>query len=426
MSFYRPGEGKVSGEAGPPSGRLFYGWVVVAACLLLAATLFGIRYSFGIFFKSLEVEFGWTRATTSALFSAHMLLASVFAFVGGWLLDRYGPRLVAFGMGLASGLSLLLSGLAQSAWQLYFTYSLLLALGTGGIYSLVMSTGSRWFAHRRATVLGIIGAGAGLGTMTLSPFTAWLISTHDWRVAFLILAGVAVAFVLPAALLLRKGPEEAQARSPDPASAEDHLPESGEGDFSLAQALGNRNFWLIFLTWFAYSFCLHLVLTHVVPRAKDLGIASVQAATILSVLSGLSAPSRIAVGYVADRVGKRITAILMALLHTVAMLWLMGCTELWMFYLFAVIYGLAYGGIDPPIVASIGEIFGLRKLGTIMGTLVIGWGLGAATGPYLGGLIFDLLGSYQFAFLSGALIMLLAAAFIYCLRMPRRLFSGAR
>ena len=418
MFFHRLDGDAASKEVSSPSGHFPYGWVVLTSCLIFAAALFGIRYSFGVFFKSLEAEFDWSRATTSALFSVYMLVASAFAIIEGWLLDKYGPRVVAFGMGLVSGLSLLLSGLAQSAWQLYFTYSLLLALGTGGTYNLVMSTGSRWFSQRRATALGIIGAGAGLGTMTLSPFTAWLISAYSWRTAFLTLAVVACAFVLPAALLLKRDPEEIQAK-PDgqQASVRGRQTDSAE-DFSLAQALRSHSFWLIFFTWLAYSFCLHLVMTHVVPRAKDVGIASVQAATILSLLSGLSAPSRIVVGYVADRLGRKITAIVMALLHVVAMLWLMGCTELWMFYLFAIVYGLAYGGIDPPIVASIGEIFGLQSVGTIMGALVVGWGLGAAMGPYLGGLIFDLSGSYQFAFLSGALIMLLAGVFIYRLRIP--------
>jgi len=113
-----------------PRGRLFYGWVVVASCLVIASALFGIRYSFGVFFKSFETEFGWTRASTSALFSLYMILCIVVAILGGWASDKYGPKRVVLAMGAITGLSLLLTGQAESIWQLYFTYSFLLALGT--------------------------------------------------------------------------------------------------------------------------------------------------------------------------------------------------------------------------------------------------------------------------------------------------------
>ena len=94
------------------------------------------------------------------------------------------------------------------------------------------------------------------------------------------------------------------------------------------------------------------------------------------------------------------------------MFWLVAADMAWMFYLFAVIFGLSYGGIDPPVIALVGDVFGLRKVGEIMGILMISWGLGSATGPYIGGLIFDFTGSYQLAFISGGLIMALAAIFM--------------
>lgn len=412
------------GNKGIPAlrGRLFYGWVVVASCLLIATTLFGIRFSFGVFFKSLETEFDWTRAATSALFSLYMILCIVVAILGGWASDKYGPKRVVLAMGAITGLSLLLTGRVESTWQLYFTYSFLLALGTGSAYTIVMSAGSRWFLRNRATVLGIIGAGGGLGTMLLAPVTAWLISVYDWRSAYLALGIVAWVVIIPSALLLKKDPQEIGAQ-PDggPISTTSGPAEPADTEeFSLTGFLKSRSFWLFFIIWLAYSFCLHMVMTHIVPRAEDLGIAPVQAAAILSVLTAVGIPSRILIGRVSDRINKRIIGIALALLHTVAMLWLMSCTQLWMFFLFAVIYGLAYGGLDPPVIALIAEIFGLRRIGVIIGILGVGWGLGAAMGSYLSGLIFDLTGSYQFAFLSGALIMVLAAICIYGLRTPQQ------
>ncbi|HEX77703.1 MAG TPA: MFS transporter [Dehalococcoidia bacterium] len=403
-------------------GRFFYGWVVVASCLLVSSVLWGIRYSFGVFFKSLEAEFGWTRAMTSGVFAIHMILASLFAIIGGWALDRYGPKVVVVIMGMVTGISLFLTGRVEHVWQLYLAYSLLLALGSGASYIVVMSTGSRWFLRQRATALAIIGTGAGLGTLIMAPVAAQLISAYNWRASFLALAVIAWALVIPAALFLKKEPAEIGAL-PDgdrePAGLSENTAAGIELRYlSLVEALKTHSFWLLFLTWFAYSFCLHLVMTHVVPRALDLGIPPVQAAAIVSVIGAVSIPSRLIVGRISDKVGKRVTGIVCALLHTLALLWLISSTRVWMFHLFAVAYGIGYGGIDPPIVALIGDLFGLRRVGVIMGSLVVGWGLGAALGPYLTGLIFDLSNSYSLAFLAGALIMVMAAVSISRLKSP--------
>ena len=126
--------------------RLYYGWMVVLACLIIAIISWGIRYSYGVFFKSLEQDFGWGRALTSGLFSVYMLLCCIFAMLGGWALDRYGPRVVVIQMGIFTGLSYILTGYASSDWHIFISYSFLLAVGTGPAYTMVMATASKWFA----------------------------------------------------------------------------------------------------------------------------------------------------------------------------------------------------------------------------------------------------------------------------------------
>ncbi|MCG6535120.1 MAG: MFS transporter, partial [Syntrophales bacterium LBB04] len=129
--------------------KVFYGWVVVIASLIIGLAGFGIRYSFGVFFKSIEMEFGLSRAATSGIFSAHMVGSSISTVLGGWALDRYGPRKLTCLMGVFTGLSLLLASQATAPWHLYMSYSLLLALGTGPIFPVVNSTSSQWFNRRR-------------------------------------------------------------------------------------------------------------------------------------------------------------------------------------------------------------------------------------------------------------------------------------
>ena len=398
--------------------KLFYGWVVLTACLIIGTLIFGTRYSFGVFFKSIESEFDLTRAETSGVFSAYMVLCCVFAIIGGWALDRYGPRIVTFLMGLFTGLSLLLTSQTNSIWQLFMTYSLLLAVGTGATYTILMSTTARWFDKKRGLALGIAGSGGGLGTVVMAPFATYLISSFDWRMAYIVIGLIAGLVIISLSRLLKKDPGEI-GLLPDGVksdSSEMVVPDKNDDakpvSFSLIQAFRTRSFWFLGIVWLSFSLCLHLVLTHIVPHATDVGISAAEAAVVLGLTGSISIPGRLIMGGVSDRTGRKVSAITCALLQVGAMIWLAWAQDLWMLYLFAVVYGFAYGGFDSPVTALISDTFGPRSLGVIMGMLVVGWGIGAAIGPAVGGLIFDVSKSYFTAFLIGALVMLVATLFV--------------
>ena len=188
--------------------RLFYGWMVVAAFCIATAILMGIRFSFGVFFKSIEYQFDLTRTGTSSVVSIASLLTGVFAIIGGWASDRYGPKIVLLIMGLFTGLGMLLTSQTSSPWQLFITYSLLLSIGFGALYPVMVATVSRWFDKKRGLALGITTAGGGLGTMLIAPFAAYLIDRFDWRVSFIALGILAWLIVVPLSQLLKKEPSE--------------------------------------------------------------------------------------------------------------------------------------------------------------------------------------------------------------------------
>jgi OFA family oxalate/formate antiporter-like MFS transporter len=124
--------------------RFYYGWIALAACLILLTVSYGIRFSFGVFFQSLEEEFGWTRALTSELFSVYMIFSCIFALLGGWAIDRYGAKKLVIVMGCFAVLGLLLTSQANSPWHLFLSYSLLLGIGTGATFTITAATASRW------------------------------------------------------------------------------------------------------------------------------------------------------------------------------------------------------------------------------------------------------------------------------------------
>ena len=174
--------------------------------LIRGQIIVGRGESFGVFFKCLETEFDLTRPATAGIFSVYMVLASVFSILGGWALDKYGPRTVTFLMGSFTGMSLLLTSQVSASWQLFISYSLLLSLGTGAIFVVVNSTVSRWFDQRRGFAVGITSSGGGAGVFFIAPFATYLISNFDWRTAFIVLGLIAWIVVASLSILLRKNP----------------------------------------------------------------------------------------------------------------------------------------------------------------------------------------------------------------------------
>ncbi len=396
--------------------------MVVVAGLIIGLISLGVRYSFGVFFKSIESEFGLTRAATSGIFSVYMVLSGVIAILGGWALDKYGPRIVTALMGLFAGLSLLLTSQAGAYWQLFISYSLLLALGTGAVFTVVNTTVSRWFSQKRGFVIGIASSGGPLGAVVMAPFATYLIYSFGWRTAFLILGLVVWLVIASTSMLLRKYPSDIgllpDGIKPEPAEnqLQDDDNNSQHSGLSLPEAFKTSNFWFLGFMWLFVSVSIHLILTHIVPHAIDLGISPIDAAVLLSVMGGVTIAGRIVVGRISDIIGRKALAVGSALLLFGALIWLVWMRDLWMFYLFAVLAGLSWGGLGALIPTLISDVFGTRSLGTIMGALGASWSIGAAIGPPMGGFIFDVTNDYSLAFLAGAVAMLMAALFLALIR----------
>ena len=400
--------------------RIYYGWVVLISFLIVCTLIFGIRFSFGVFFKAIESEFNLTRAVTSSVMSTQMLLGCIFAFLAGWAIDKYGPRIVILVTGISTGLGLLLTSQVNSAWQLFMTQGLLLSLGTGTIYVVTIATISRWFAKKRGLALGIAMSGAGVGPMVIAPLASYLITNSDWRMAYIIIAVIGLLIVVPISMLLKKDPTEIGA-APDGVKPDSHDTTSEKDiinptGLSIAQAFGTRSFWLIAFIWVFFAYTIFLVLTHIVPHATDIGFTAAEAAGALSIIGGTSVASMILMGIVSDRIDKKTPAAVCALLMAgtvVSLLWL---DDLWALYLFAAVYGFGFGGQAPSISALLGDVFGLRKIGSIVGVLSVGWGIGAAVGPLVGGLVFDVTNSYSIAFIIGAAGMSITSLLIALIR----------
>ncbi len=385
-----------------------YGWVILAICLISITISYGIRLSFGVFFKSLEEEFTWTRALTSSVFSVYMLLGCLFAIIGGWVADRYGPKIVFLATGLFCFIGLGLASQAVAPWQMFFCYSVLVAAGTGPTYIVATSIATRWFSQRRGLALATVTSGVGLGSILVAPIAAYLIVDYGWRMSYLIIGVVALILMIPLSLLLKRPPGDIVnvSKSSEPAAltvlASDKS-NDGQDELSLSQIIKKRNFSLLLSIWFFYAFCIFMVTTHIVRYAIDLDISPLQAASLISLSGFANIPARIITGMVSDRFGRKLVALICASIMAVSMLLLTQSSSLWSLYIFAVVFGAAYGGLSPPSTAMVGDSFGTRHIGLVFGLLDVGWVCGAAAGPALAGYIFDTNGNYYLAFFIGIL-----------------------
>ena len=176
--------------------------------------------------------------------------------------------------------------------------------------------------------------------------------------------------------------------------------------------------------WSLFATNAFMLLTHLVPHAMDMGFSSVEAAIIISLIGAGAIPGRVLLGSIADKMGRKSTTLICAILQGGAVLWLSWSNHLWMLYIFALIYGFVNGGMGASMAALIVDTFGLGNIGTIVGVLEIGFGIGAATGPIIGGIIFDISNSYFMAFLSGAITMFVIAFLISLIRRETEVNSG--
>jgi MFS family permease len=400
--------------------RVFYGYIVVIAAFLILVITFGPHSAFGLFLNPLLEEFGWSRAVTSGAFSLSMFVYGLMSIIAGGLTDRFGPRVVVSLCGLLIGLGFMLMSQLNSLWQLYLFFGVIAGFGMSAVWVPQMSSVARWFVKRRSLMTGIIIAGAGISQLIAPPVISRLIAAFDWRLSYVILGGAILVVVILAAQFLRRDP--AQMGLLPYGADEGAQPElkSETGDFAFREAVNTAQFWEVFAMLFCSGFGFMGLMVHIVPHAIELGVSAVSAANILAVMGGVGILGNYVLGSLADRIGNRQVFIIGFILMAAALFWLMSASEVWALYLFAVVFGFAFGGVgtvESPLVAG---LFGLSSHGLIYGVIHVGFTVGAAAGPFLTGYIFDVNGSYQMAFLVAAVVGIVGVVASSILRPTRR------
>jgi MFS family permease len=344
------------------------------------------------------------------------LLMGLLGIVVGRLNDRFGPRKLMTVTGIFFGVGYLLMSRLNAIWQLYLIFGVVIGIGLSSIDVIALTTIARWFVGKRGIVTGIVKVGTGAGQMIIPFLASILIIRYGWRSSCIII-GVAVLVILVfIAQFLRRDPGR-MGLSPD--GVEEKPAGSAvlavEG-LSLREAIRTRQFWTICATNLSVVFCLMIVLVHIVPLAQEIKDSPTKAAGVLSTIGGVSMIGRFLSGIAIDRIGSQRVMIFCFILLIIALLWLQIAKELWMLYLFAVIYGMAHGGFFTVISPIVAEFFGIRYHGALFGIVVFSGTLGGAAGPVLAGYIFDITTGYGAAIWICSVISVLGFVFILSLK----------
>ena len=382
-----------------PTQKLFYGYYIVAASFIIMVVIWAAFYSYGVFFKPLIAEFGWTRAATSGAFSLAAIINGLFAIVMGRLTDKAGPRIVMSICAVVLCLGFALMSQIQTTWQLYLFHGIIIGIGMGGSFVPLMTTVVRWFVDKRNLMTGVITAGVGIGILIGPPATQQLIAHYGWRASYIVIAVLILFTVLLPAQLIRRDPSELGicALGEDTPTLQ-RVTESSSTSFSFHDAIRLRRFWLVYALFFCLGFCAFAIVVHITPHAIDLGTSPAVAANFLATVGALSVTGRIVMGRLADILGSKKGFAIGLLLMSIALGGLIPVKTLWIIFLLAGLFGLAYGTCVATQAPMVAELFGLESHGTILGFLSFGFVTGGALGPWLAGTIFDHAGSYQFAF----------------------------
>jgi len=323
--------------------RLSYGYIIILVSFLLFLIASGSQYSFGVFFKPLLNEFGWTRAAISGAYSMNMLLGGCLCIFTGRLNDKFGPRLVLTIGGLFMGLGYLLMSQVHAIWQVYLFYGILVSIGMSAMTVPLISTAVRWFSIGSGLATGIVMSGSGVGIVVVPPLANLLIANFSWRTSYIILGSAALVLVIVIAQFLRLAPRQKNILVSGTDKVTIDTPNVQFQGISFMETIRTRPFWIISLMGFFFLFGQQVVLVHIVAYATDIGISAAMAATILSVIGIVIIFGDIGMGSLGDRVGNRNIIIVIFILSSLAFLWLRYTRELWMLYLFAVIFGIGYG-----------------------------------------------------------------------------------
>jgi MFS family permease len=369
-----------------------YRWVIVAAGGLLGCIAIGAMFSLPVFLLPISRDTGWSVTGVSSAMTIGFLSMAFASIAWGSLSDRLGARLIALIGSAILAASLFLASQATSLLAFQLIFGLAVGGAVAAIFAPLMACVTGWFDTHRSLAVSLVSAGMGMAPLTMSPLAAWLVSIYDWRTSLQIIAVLVAVVMIPTTLLVRPPPALAAGN----AAPTDDEPQSA---MTLQQVMRSPQFIILLLTNFFCCATHSGPIFHTVSYAISCGIPLIAAVSIYSVEGLAGMGGRVAFGILGDRFGAKHVLVAGLLLQAFGALAYFFVRDLGAFYAVAALFGFIYAGVMPLYAVLARENFPLRMMGTVIGGTAMAGGLGMATGPLTGGLIFDTFASYGWLFI---------------------------
>ena len=402
----------------------FYGWVIVGVSFLIGVTEVGVFQNIlSIFMKPMTQDFGWSRAAVTGAIAVGSICGGLVSPFVGPILDRYGPRLVAFLGIVFFSLGLFALMFIRHLWQLYLFFGMGRMIAYGVLGLVVTVSVSNWFVRRRGRALGITWIGERVGSALLPVMITFLILAYGWRMAWGVL-GVVVFLMsgLPAVLFLRRRPEDMgllpdgavsipDGKKPDGSlttetRTEAAIVEDAEPAWTRPQATRTRAFWTLTLLTCLIPFLQGGINFHIYPFLTDQGISQKTAVLVISTIAAFGAPGSVIWGMLADRV--RIQSLLAinvfgSGLVFLLLYWTVGFEltdgfRTGIVFVLAALNGMLHGGRNTLVSLIWPAFFGRIGLGSIYSFSIPFKSIANACGPFFAAICFDIFGSYALPF----------------------------
>jgi len=381
-----------------------YAWGRLMICLMLS-TIGSVGLWAGVVVLPLiQEDYGVDRGAASLAYTSVMLGFGIGGVIIGRLVDRLGALIPIFLAAICIGSGFYLSALSTNIWQLSLINGLLVGVGASATFAPLMADVSQWFVRRRGTAIAICASGNYLAGVIWPMVIQELLKYGDWRQAFMIIGGACVAMMIPLSLfLIKRAPSEEDQQSAAVASGRSTSMHQTDMPRWLIQAI------LIF-AGLACCVAMSMPQVHIVAYCVDLNLGVQRGAEMLSLMLATGVISRLASGVIADRIGGVRTVLLGSALQMMTLTLYLFADGLTSLYIVSALFGLSQGGIVPSYAVVVREYFPARDAATRVSVVLMATIFGMSLGGWLSGVIYDVTGSYQAAFLHGVAWNLLNVA----------------
>jgi len=398
---------------------IHYAWIIIVIAAFMHMAGGSVRQAFGVLIVPLQDQLGWSPASITLGYALCSVTGALLAPLTGMATDRFGAKPVIMAGITFFFLGAMVTGVVSQVWHIWISYGLLLGVAQACFNVPILTAASSWFHKRLGLGIGLLQASHGLGPAVMALMVSMLITSFEWKTAFWSIGIVGGCIMLGLILLFRSRPSDMGIRAygaPESEPIYEKLDPALDKIRSKAFRTSMQStsaFWKLVSVHYLGCLGHSIVIIYVIPIAVIAGVDLVSAAGILSTLMAVSILTRFATPVIADQLGAKWSMAIMFILQGLPVLMLFWTHELWQFYLFAVIFGIGYGGEGSAFPIINRQYFGRGPMGRSFGWQQAGAGAGMATGGWVGGLLYGVLGSYDativlstVASVTGALVLL--------------------